>query len=79
MISLDTPLGIACGRNSRVECIPPLIAGDAHIDFRGSGELTPIHRAAIGGNVQAIKVIKRIEKTYTYDHFVVFRIFCICV
>lgn len=55
-IILDTPLGLACGRNGRSQCINPLIYGGAIIDFRGSSGLTPIHRAAIGGNVQALKV-----------------------
>lgn len=45
-----------CGRNGHVECIQPLIFGGAHIDFRGGAGLTPIHRAAIGGNAQAMKV-----------------------
>lgn len=53
---LDTPLGAGCGRNGKVGCIAPLVSRGAHIDFRGSGGLTPIHRAAIGGNVLAVKV-----------------------
>ena len=56
LCAADTPLGIACGRNGKIDCIPVLLAGGAHIDFRGSGGLTPIHRAAIGGNTQAMKV-----------------------
>ncbi len=56
IIFLDTPLGVACGRNGKADCIPALLSGGAHIDFRGSGGLTPIHRAAIGGNTQAMKV-----------------------
>ena len=52
----DTPLGIACGRNSHVVCITSVLSGGAHIDFRGLGSLTPMHRAAIGGNAQAIMV-----------------------
>lgn len=56
-IILDTPLGLACGRQGRSQCISPLIHGGAIIDFRGSAGLTPIHRAAIGGNAQALKVI----------------------
>lgn len=62
-IIIDTPLGMACGRNGHVQCIPQIIAGGAHIDFRGSGGLTPIHRAAIGGNALAIKVLKCIMCT----------------
>ena len=53
---IDTPLGIACGRNSHIECILPLLTGGAYIDFRGKDGLTPMHRAAIGGNAAAIKV-----------------------
>lgn len=53
---LDTPLGVACGRNSNIHCIMPLLSGGAHIDFRGKEGLTPMHRAALGGNAQAINV-----------------------
>ncbi len=53
---LDTPLGMACGRQSHTLCIMPLLSGGAHIDFRGKEGLTPMHRAAIGGNAQAINV-----------------------
>ena len=56
MFPVDTPLGLVCGRNGRAECITALMSGGAFIDFRGSGGLTPIHRAAIGGNTQATKV-----------------------
>ena len=52
----DTPLGLVCGRHSHVQCIMPLLSGGAHIDFRGKDGLTPLHRAAIGGNSQAVKV-----------------------
>ena len=52
----DTPLGLVCGRHSHVQCIMPLLSGGAHIDFRGKDGLTPLHRAAIGGNAQAVKV-----------------------
>uniref|UniRef100_A0A1X7UNN6 SH3 and multiple ankyrin repeat domains protein 3 n=1 Tax=Amphimedon queenslandica TaxID=400682 RepID=A0A1X7UNN6_AMPQE len=53
----NTPLGLACGRQGRSQCISPLIYGGAIIDFRGSAGLTPIHRAAIGGNTQALKIL----------------------
>ena len=52
----DTPLGVCCGRDSHIECILPLISAGAHIDYRGRDGLTPVHRAAIGGNTQALKV-----------------------
>ena len=52
----DTPLGVCCGRDSHIECILPLISSGAHIDYRGKDGLTPVHRAAIGGNTQALKV-----------------------
>ena len=52
----DTPLGLVCGRHSHVQCIMPLLSGGSHIDFRGKDGLTPLHRAAIGGNAQAVKV-----------------------
>ena len=53
---VDTALGLACGRNSNGHVIMPLLTGGAHIDFRGKDGLTPMHRAAIGGNAQAINV-----------------------
>jgi SH3/ankyrin repeat-containing protein len=53
----NTPLGLACGRNSHAACITSLLNGGAHIDFRGSAGLTPIHRAAIGGNSKAMKIL----------------------
>ena len=34
----------------------PLLSNGAHIDFRGKEGLTPLHRAALGGNSAAIKV-----------------------
>ena len=36
----------------------PLVSpsGGAHLDFRGKDGLTPLHRAAIGGNSESIKV-----------------------
>lgn len=52
----DTPLGVCCGRDSHMECILPLMSLGAHTDFRGKDGLTPVHRAAIGGNTQALKV-----------------------
>ena len=52
----DTPLGVCCGRDSHIECILPLISSGSHIDYRGKDGLTPVHRAAIGGNTQALKV-----------------------
>lgn len=61
--SLDTPLGVACGRNSNTHCIMPLLSGGAHIDFRGKEGLTPMHRGAIGGNAQAINVSNYYNRT----------------
>ena len=52
----DTPLGVACGRNGHLQCIMPLLSAGAHIDFRGKDGLTPMHRAAIGGNAPAVNV-----------------------
>jgi SH3/ankyrin repeat-containing protein len=52
----NTPLGLACGRNANVQVIMPLLSNGAHIDFRGKEGLTPLHRAALGGNSAAIKV-----------------------
>ena len=55
-LASDTPLGVACGRNGNIQCIMPLLSGGAHIDFRGKDGLTPMHRAAIGGNALAVNV-----------------------
>ena len=52
----DTPLGLVCGRGGQVQLLTPLLTGGAHIDFRGKEGLTALHRAAIGGNDQAINV-----------------------
>ena len=52
----DTPLGVACGRSGHLQCIMPLLSAGAHIDFRGKDGLTPMHRAAIGGNAPAVNV-----------------------
>ena len=52
----DTPLGVVCGRGGQVQLLTPLLTGAAHIDFRGKEGLTALHRAAIGGNGQAINV-----------------------
>ena len=38
----------------------PLLSGGSHIDFRGKDGLTPMHRAAIGGNAKAINVCETI-------------------
>lgn len=59
----DTPLGLACGRNANVQVIMPLLSNGAHIDFRGKEGLTPLHRAALGGNSAAIKVCMYIQCT----------------
>jgi len=53
----DTPLGIACGRFGNPSMILTLVSGGTHIDFCGKEGLLPIHRAAIGGNAKAIKVM----------------------
>lgn len=55
--TLDTPLGIACGRGGKPELILLLVKGGAHLYFRGKDSLTPMHRAAIGGNTEAIKTL----------------------
>lgn len=68
--SIDTPLGLACGRNRSIQCLQSLLAGGAHIDFRGKDGLTPMHRAAIGGNGMAINVSQYI--VYFNLHVVVY-------
>ena len=39
----------------------PLLSHGAHIDFRGKDGLTPLHRAALGGNSAAIKVCRKYQ------------------
>ena len=53
----DTPLGIACGRDGRPTMILTLVRGGANFTFRGKDGLTPLHRAAIGGNNDAIDTL----------------------
>jgi SH3/ankyrin repeat-containing protein len=53
----NTPLGIACGRDGRPTMILTLVRGGANFTFRGKDGLTPLHRAAIGGNNDAIDTL----------------------
>lgn len=38
------------------EMVMALVAGGAHLDYRASDSMTPIHRASEKGNYEAIKV-----------------------
>ena len=49
----------------------PLLSHGAHIDFRGKDGLTPLHRAALGGNSAAIKVC------WKYQYIVVTHFMCV--
>ena len=53
----DTPLGIACGRDGKPSLVLSLVHGGANMMFRGKDGLTPLHRAAIGGNNNAIDIL----------------------
>lgn len=49
-------MAVTLGRDKCREVILTLISGGAHIDFRNRSGLTAMHRAAIVGNAEAIKV-----------------------
>jgi SH3/ankyrin repeat-containing protein len=54
----ETPLtvGVTLGKDRTRDVLIALISGGAHIDFRNRSGLTAMHRAAIVGNAEAIKV-----------------------
>ncbi|XP_041354554.1 uncharacterized protein LOC121372324 [Gigantopelta aegis] len=55
----ETPLTIAVtlGRDKCRDAIISLISGGAHIDFRNKQGLSPMHRAAIVGSMEAVKAL----------------------
>ena len=54
----ETPLTVAAtlGKDKTRDVLIALVSGGAHIDFRNRSGLTAMHRAAIVGNAEAIKV-----------------------
>ncbi|KAA3677678.1 SH3 and multiple ankyrin repeat domains protein [Paragonimus westermani] len=52
----ETPLGCAASQQPSRELILKLVEKGAHLEFRDTDTLTPIHRAAMTGNLDAIKV-----------------------
>ncbi|CAH8490614.1 unnamed protein product [Dicrocoelium dendriticum] len=52
----DTPLITAIKLEKPREMIMALVAGGAHLDYRSTDTMTPLHRAAAIGNYEAIKV-----------------------
>ncbi|KAF8569930.1 hypothetical protein P879_02005 [Paragonimus westermani] len=52
----ETPLGCAASQHPSRELILKLVEKGAHLEFRDTDTLTPIHRAAMTGNLDAIKV-----------------------
>ncbi|KAF5405044.1 SH3 and multiple ankyrin repeat domains protein 3 [Paragonimus heterotremus] len=52
----ETPLGCAASQRPSRDLILKLVEKGAHLEFRDTDTLTPIHRAAMTGNLDAIKV-----------------------
>ncbi|CAH8656224.1 Protein shank [Schistosoma haematobium] len=53
----ETPLTMAVQLEKPYEMVMALVAGGAHLDYRASDSMTPIHRASEKGNYEAIKVL----------------------
>ncbi|KAH8864165.1 SH3 and multiple ankyrin repeat domains protein 3 [Schistosoma japonicum] len=53
----ETPLTLAVQLEKPYEMIMALVAGGAHLDYRASDSMTPIHRASVKGSYEAIKVL----------------------
>ena len=66
LLCADSPLGIASGRGGTKELILQLVKGGAHLSFRGKDGLTPVHRAAIGCNQEAISTLLSLGASPNY-------------
>ncbi|KAL5970387.1 SH3 and multiple ankyrin repeat domain protein 3 [Taenia solium] len=53
----ETPLTVAVRLPKPKSIIMVLVAGGAHLDYRAADSSTPLHKAAISGNYEAIKVL----------------------
>ncbi|VDL91041.1 unnamed protein product [Schistocephalus solidus] len=53
----ETPLTIAATLFNPRELIITLVNGGAHLDFRAIDSHTPLHRAAVSGNYEAIRIL----------------------
>ncbi|VDN95868.1 unnamed protein product [Rodentolepis nana] len=53
----ETPLTVAVRLPKPKSIIMALVAGGAHLDFRSADSCTPLHKAAINGNYEAIMVL----------------------
>ncbi|KAM3178264.1 hypothetical protein ACTXT7_002904 [Hymenolepis weldensis] len=53
----ETPLTVAVCLHKPKSIIMALVAGGAHLDYRSADSCTPLHKAAINGNYEAIKVL----------------------
>lgn len=63
LAALETPLTVAVRLSKPKSIIMVLVAGGAHLDYRAADSSTPLHKAAVSGNYEAIKVIlKPLEK-----------------
>ena len=56
LFSPESPLTMATQLDKPRYMLITLVSGGAHIDFRNKAGLTAMHRAAVKGNYEAIKV-----------------------
>ncbi|GAA49875.1 SH3 and multiple ankyrin repeat domains protein, partial [Clonorchis sinensis] len=53
----ETPLTLAIKLAKPRDMIMTLVSGGAHLDYRAADTMTPLHKAAVAGNYEAIKVL----------------------
>nr|QQY02477.1 SH3 and multiple ankyrin repeat domains protein 1 [Cryptocotyle lingua] len=53
----ETPLTLAIKLSKPRDMIMTLVSGGAHLDYRAMDTMTPLHKAAVAGNYEAIKVL----------------------
>ena len=64
----ETPLtyAVTLPKEKCREVIISLVSGGAHIDFRTKQGQTPIHKAVLNGNQEALKVSHFREKDFSF-------------
>ncbi|ESP03120.1 hypothetical protein LOTGIDRAFT_171723 [Lottia gigantea] len=67
----ETPLTMAVtlSRDKCREMIMSIVSGGAHIDFRNKQGLTPMHQAAIRGNLEAIRALLDLGASPDYKDY----------
>ncbi|OON18248.1 hypothetical protein X801_05900 [Opisthorchis viverrini] len=60
----ETPLTLAIKLAKPRDMIMTLVSGGAHLDYRAADTMTPLHKAAVAGNYEAIKVKRQIAASY---------------